>query len=72
MTVMDRRRFLGALPAISASAACGLTLGAPYDRQSMRYRKEDLLVPEALLKRRLEFLRSEYDCEHARAEPKSK
>ena len=25
---MDRRRFLGALPAISASAACGLTLGA--------------------------------------------
>ncbi len=42
----------------------------------MRYRKEDLLVPEALLKRRLEFLRSEYDSEydseHARAEPKSK
>ncbi len=25
---MDRRRFLGALPAISAGAACGLTLGA--------------------------------------------
>ena len=45
---------------------------ATYDRQSMSYRKEDLLVPEALLKRRLEFLRSEYDSEHARAEPKSK
>ena len=28
MTVMDRRRFLGALPAISAGAACGLALGA--------------------------------------------
>ena len=34
---------------------------ATYDRASMHYDKERLLVPEALLKRRLEFLRGEYD-----------
>ncbi len=36
-----------------------------YDRPSMLFRKEQLLVPENLLKRRLEFLRAEYDREHA-------
>jgi len=38
-----------------------------YDRGSMIYSKEKLLVPENLLKRRLEFLRSEYDRQHASA-----
>ena len=38
---------------------------ATYDRASMLYDKERLLVPEELLKRRLEFLRGEYDPEHA-------
>jgi len=37
---------------------------ATYDRASMLYSKEQLLVPETLLKRRLEFLRSEYDRTH--------
>jgi len=32
-----------------------------YDRQSLNFDKERLLVPETLLKRRLEFLRGEYD-----------
>jgi len=32
-----------------------------YDRQSMIFEKEQLLVPENLLKRRLDFLRGEYD-----------
>ncbi len=36
-----------------------------YDRASMMFRKEQLLVPDNLLKRRLEFLRAEYDREHA-------
>jgi NADH-quinone oxidoreductase subunit I len=36
-----------------------------FDRASMTYDKQRLLVPEALLKRRLEFLRGEYDREHA-------
>jgi NADH-quinone oxidoreductase subunit I len=40
---------------------------ATYDRGSMLYEKKDLLVPEALLKRRLEFLRAEYDRQHAPA-----
>ena len=39
-----------------------------YDRQSMVYKKEQLLVPENLLKRRLDFLRSEYDTVHPPAE----
>ena len=38
-----------------------------YDRASMLYTKEQLLVPEPLLKRRLDFLRSEYDRKHAPA-----
>jgi NADH-quinone oxidoreductase subunit I len=32
-----------------------------YDRSSMNFEKEQLLVPERLLKRRLDFLRGEYD-----------
>jgi NADH-quinone oxidoreductase subunit I len=32
-----------------------------YDRQSLNFTKEQLLVPEDLLKRRLDFLRGEYD-----------
>jgi len=35
-----------------------------YDRGSMIFEKEKLLVPEPMLKRRLDFLRSEYDREH--------
>jgi NADH-quinone oxidoreductase subunit I len=38
---------------------------AGYERAAMLYDKERLLVPEQLLKRRLEFLRREYDHEHA-------
>jgi NADH-quinone oxidoreductase subunit I len=38
---------------------------ATYDRESMIFDKENLLVPEAMLKRRLDFLRGEYDREHA-------
>ena len=38
---------------------------ATYDRASMAYEKEQLLVPESLLKRRLDFLRSQYDREDA-------
>ena len=44
---------------------------ATYDRDSMMFEKEQLLVPENLLKRRLEFLRGEYDREHFSA-PDSK
>ena len=40
---------------------------ATYDRPAMVFRKSDLLVPETLLKRRLEFLRAEYDRQHAPA-----
>jgi NADH-quinone oxidoreductase subunit I len=40
-----------------------------YDRASMLYDKERLLVPESLLKRRLEFLRGEYEREHASPAP---
>lgn len=39
-----------------------------YDRRSMIFDKENLLVPENLLKRRLEFLRREYDRQHAPVE----
>jgi NADH-quinone oxidoreductase subunit I len=38
---------------------------ATYDRDSMLYDKERLLVREKLLERRLSFLRAEYDREHA-------
>ena len=34
---------------------------ASYDLATMRDEKEQLLVPEKLLERRLAFLRSEYD-----------
>ncbi len=39
-----------------------------YDRPSMIFEKEQLLVPESLLKRRLDFLRGEYDRSHAAPE----
>jgi len=39
-----------------------------YDRESLLFEKEQLLVPEHLLKRRLDFLRSEYDRVHAAGE----
>jgi len=35
-----------------------------YDRRALIYQKERLLVPENLLKRRLEFLRDGYDRQH--------
>ncbi|CAG0960350.1 NADH-quinone oxidoreductase subunit I [Myxococcaceae bacterium] len=37
---------------------------ASYDRGSLRFQKEQLLVPESLLKRRLDFIRSDYDRPH--------
>jgi NADH-quinone oxidoreductase subunit I len=40
-----------------------------YDRGSLTFAKEQLLVPESLLKRRLYFLRGEYDREDAASEP---
>jgi NADH-quinone oxidoreductase subunit I len=42
---------------------------ASFDRAAMVFEKEQLLVPETLLKRRLEFLRAEYDREHAAPPP---
>jgi NADH-quinone oxidoreductase subunit I len=42
---------------------------ASYDRGSMLYDKSALLVPGSLLKRRLEFLRAEYDRKHAPPRP---
>jgi NADH-quinone oxidoreductase subunit I len=42
-----------------------------FDRDAMIFHKDDLLVPENLLKRRLEFLRAEYDRTHAPARPRS-
>ncbi|HXV36904.1 MAG TPA: NADH-quinone oxidoreductase subunit I [Myxococcota bacterium] len=42
-----------------------------YDRGSMIFDKEQLLVPEALLKRRLDFLRAEYARGPAREEPRA-
>jgi NADH-quinone oxidoreductase subunit I len=44
---------------------------ATFDRGATLYHKPDLLVPETLLKRRLEFLRAEYDRQHARPEARS-
>jgi NADH-quinone oxidoreductase subunit I len=38
---------------------------ATFTRGAMHYRKDDLLVPGALVKRRLEFLRDEYDRQDA-------
>jgi NADH-quinone oxidoreductase subunit I len=42
---------------------------ATYDRGSMLYHKEQLLVPEELLRRRLDFLRGEYDRPGAGEDP---
>jgi NADH-quinone oxidoreductase subunit I len=42
-----------------------------YDRQSMIFDKERLLVPEHLLKRRLDFLRGAYDRAPASGEKRS-
>ena len=42
-----------------------------YDRQSLNFEKEQLLVPAHLLKRRLDFLRGEYDRVHAAGEKRS-
>jgi NADH-quinone oxidoreductase subunit I len=42
-----------------------------YDRRSMIFEKEQLLVPEPLLKRRLDFLRGEYDRDHEPRKPKA-
>jgi len=39
-----------------------------YKRESLIFDKEQLLVPESLLKRRLDFLRGEYDRVHAAGE----
>ena len=36
-----------------------------YDRGSLLFRKEQLLVPENLLQRRLDYLRSDYDRSRA-------
>ncbi len=36
-----------------------------YDREQMLYHKDDLLVPENLLKRRLDFIRQDYDRQDA-------
>jgi NADH-quinone oxidoreductase subunit I len=41
---------------------------AAYRRDDMYFRKQDLLVPEALLKRRLDFLRGEYQRDPEPAE----
>jgi NADH-quinone oxidoreductase subunit I len=38
---------------------------ASFGREAMLFDKAKLLVPEPLLKRRLDFLRAEYDREHA-------
>ena len=51
--------------AIVMSRNCEL---ATFDRDGMMFDKEALLVPEHLLKRRLDFLRSEYDREHSPTE----
>ena len=42
-----------------------------YDRGQLVFEKEQLLVPEALLERRLGFLRAEYDRTHAPAARKA-
>ena len=43
---------------------------ATFDRESMVFDKEKLLVPEPLLKRRLDFLRGEYGRAHEPARPR--
>ena len=46
-------------------------LGA-FTRPDMLFHKEQLLVPEPMLKRRLEFLRAEYDRAHTAPAPAAK
>jgi NADH-quinone oxidoreductase subunit I len=46
-----------------------IELGA-FTRDDMIYAKDQLLVPEPMLKRRLEFIRGEYDRQHAPAASK--
>jgi NADH-quinone oxidoreductase subunit I len=41
-----------------------------YTREALIYHKAELLVPEKLLERRLEFLRGEYDREHEPPAPR--
>ncbi len=40
-----------------------------FNRESLQFSKEQLLIPENLLKRRLEFLRGEYDRPHEPSPP---
>jgi len=65
---MSRCMFCGlceeACPEEAIVMSRNVELGS-FDREGMIYDKEDLLVPESLLKRRLDFLRSEYDREGA-------
>ena len=65
---MSRCMFCGlceeACPEEAIVMSRAVELGS-YDRGGMLYEKADLLVPEALLKRRLDFLRSEYGRPHA-------
>jgi len=42
-----------------------------YDRPSMVFKKEQLLVPEPLLKRRLDFLRAEYERQDEPRKPRT-
>jgi NADH-quinone oxidoreductase subunit I len=42
-----------------------------FDRDDLTFHKKDLLVPEALLARRLAFLREEYDRQHAKPRPQA-
>jgi NADH-quinone oxidoreductase subunit I len=44
---------------------------ASYQREATLFHKEQLLVPENLLKRRLEFIRREYDRSHEPPKPKA-
>jgi NADH-quinone oxidoreductase subunit I len=50
--------------AIVLSRECEIST---YERGAMNFHKEQLLVPEHLLKRRLDFLRAEYDRQHVPA-----
>ena len=45
---------------------------ADYERRGLIFQKERLLVPENLLKRRLEFLRGGYDRQHEPPRPEKK
>jgi NADH-quinone oxidoreductase subunit I len=70
---MSRGMFCGlceeACPEEAIVMSREVELGA-FKREDMLYTKEQLLVPEAMLKRRLDFIRGEYDRDHATAEKK--